>query len=115
MISRIYSVILCGALKRGRDVGLVRPQRGGKCGFAAHYVISALRPVFIFTKASRNRQNKYGEDKTPPYLFRRFMRRLQSVCVYDKISFFERFSRVCRTISTFIYLKVIFYHYTGVL
>ena len=37
------------------------------------------------------------------------------VCVYDKISFFERFSRVCRTISTFIYLKVIFYHYTGVL
>ena len=78
MISRIYSVILCGALKVVETVGLVRPQRGGKRGFAARYVISALRPVFTLTKASRNRQNKYGGDKTPPYLFRRFMRRLQS-------------------------------------
>ena len=35
--------------------------------------------------------------------------------VYDKISFFGLFSRVCRTISTFIYLKVTFYHYKEVL
>ena len=77
-LPHIYFGVLCDAFKVVETVGLVRPQRGGKRGFAARYVISALRPVFTFTKASRNRQNKYGEDKTPPYLFRRFMRRLQS-------------------------------------
>ena len=28
----------------------------------------------------------------------------EALCVYDKISFFGRFLRVCRTISTFCYL-----------
>ena len=50
-------------------VGLVRPQRGGKRGFAARYVISALRPVFTLMKASRKDKINMGEIKLPHIYF----------------------------------------------